>query len=464
MKKINAFIGNFSAQLLRILPIFMIALFFRVIIKERLNNGKDRFVFQKKSKRYTVLALDSERYRGDIDILAQSNIYRVLHIRQGWQLIVVKAFLKGKHYVSEVENLDKNSILGKQHIKTKDFVFNILNKLFKMIDISCVTTVHFKYIADYYWVLSSEKLNVPWIMLYRECNVMSPIIYDAVVSMMKKQEPFLGSHVIVHNSKIREAFLESNFCLKNKITVASALRMDQLVKKSKELENSPISPNENKRKKFTLFYFPIDSSMFGSMNKSVDIQKYYPDGNFWINKEKYFTLLHQVILELAEENKDIDFVIKPKEIFLYDESWRYYQKIISNSSVDITKLKNYSIDPNANVHNLIEESDIICGGQSSTTIESIIMKKQMILPLFCDYQKTDYFAQFPWKDYLDLFNIVLNPQSFKDTFYKLINSHDINEDQMIRRKDLYLSCFDDYTGNALCLYTRTIEKVIKNNL
>ena len=460
MKKMNAFVSNILVRIIRVTPIILIAIFFRVIIKERLKNRKDRFVFKKQSNRYSLLALDSQRYREDLDILAKSDKFRVLHLRQGWQLLIVKAFLKGKNYVSEIENLDESSKLGKEHKKTNDFVLNVLNKFFKLIEIDCVTTVHFKYIADYYWVNSCEKLNKPWIMLYRECNVMSPIIYDTVVGMMKKQNPFKGSHVIVHNKRIKDAFLESNFCSTQKITVASALRMDQLVKKSKQIEHLKFDSILSKRKKFTLFYFPVDSSMFGSMNESIDIKKYYPEGNYWVHREKYFTQLHEAILELAEENRDIDFVIKPKKIFMHDKSWSYYEKVISNSKVDVKKLDNYVIDADANVHNLIIESSIICGGQSSTTIESLLMKKPIILPFFCDYHKTDYFAQFPWKDYLDLFNVVRDVDSFKSTFRVLINSNDISENEMSKRKELYLSCFDDYTGRAVDRYTETIQKVI----
>ena len=460
MKKMNAFVSNILVRIIRVTPIILIAIFFRVIIKERLKNGKDRFVFKKQSNRYSLLALDSQRYRGDLDILAQSEKFRVLHISQGWQLLLIKAFLVGKYYVSDIENLDESSKLGKEHKKTLDFIFNVLNKLNNIVDINSVSTVHFKYIADYYWVYAAEKLGIPWIMLYRECNVMSPIVYDMVVSMMRKQNPFIGSHVIVHNKRIKGAFLESNFCPAEKITIASALRMDQLVLKSKQIENNNLESSISKRKKFTLFYFPVDSSMFGSKNKSVEIQKYFPEGDYWQDREKYFSQLHETILELAEENKDIDFVIKPKKTFMHEKSWFFYEKVLSNSSVDVDKLDNYFIDADADVHNLITESSIICGGQSSTTIESLLMRKPIILPIFCDYHKTDYFAQFPWKDYLDLFNVVRDVDSFKSTFRILINSNDISENEMSKRKELYLSCFDDYTGRAVDRYTETIQKVI----
>ena len=108
MKKMNAFVSNILVRIIRVTPIILIAIFFRVIIKERLKNGKDRFVFKKQSNRYSLLALDSQRYRGDLDILAQSEKFRVLHISQGWQLLLIRAFLVGKYYGSDIENLDES--------------------------------------------------------------------------------------------------------------------------------------------------------------------------------------------------------------------------------------------------------------------------------------------------------------------------------------------------------------------
>ena len=41
-------------------------------------------------------------------------------------------------------------------------------------------------------------------------------------------------------------------------------------------------------------------------------KKYYSSSNYWDKKERFFIQLHETILKLADENRDIDFVIKPK--------------------------------------------------------------------------------------------------------------------------------------------------------
>ncbi len=459
MKFLNSLIAKGISRVILLTPNLLIAILLRLAIKQRKSNGKDTILYGKGSSKCTILALDSERYRGDIDILAKSEEFRVLHIRQGWQRLLIQVFLKGKYYIYEVENATNNTDLYNRHKKTQSLITDVLAKLYKIINVDCVTTVHFKYIPDYYWTVASESLNIPYIMLYRECNVMSPIIYDMVLSMMLSHDHFHGSHVIVHNQRCKDVFIESNFVEEEKITIASALRMDTLVKNINQGKYKNIA-QEKKRKKFTLFYFPVNSSMFGSNNTSVDIKKYYPNGNYWDQKESFFTQLHESILKLAKENKDIDFVIKPKEIFMHEKSWNFYEKVVLESGVDIKKLDNYIVDAHADVHSLIAESNVVCGGQSSTTIESFLLGKRVILPVFCGYISTDYFKQLPWRNNLDLFDIAKDVAEFEEVFYDAMESAEINDDIMKERKELYLQCFDDLTGDAIGKYTKTIIDVV----
>jgi hypothetical protein len=462
MKDLNTLILKIISQIITLMPGFLIAIFLRLAIKQRHANGKDTVLYKNKSNKYTILALDSERYRGDLDVLAKSDKFRVLHIRQGWQMLLIQANLKGKHYIHEFKNIDKNTDLYNKHKNTQLLITNVLTKLYKIISIDCVTTVHFKYLPDYYWTMASESLNIPYIMLYRECNLMSPIIYDMVLSMMASQGVFHGSHVIVHNQKCKDVFIQSNFAKENMITIASALRMDALVNNINQDKYKNIT-KENKRKKFTLFYFPVDSSMFGIKNNKVDVKKYYSSSNYWDKKERFFIQLHETILKLADENRDIDFIIKPKDIFMHEKSWNFYEKVVLKSGVDVKKLDNYIVDAYADVHSLIVESDVVCVGQSSTTIESLILGKRVIFPAFFEYMDTEYFKQFPWRNHLGLFDIATDAIEFEKVFYNAMQSVEVSDHIMEKRKELYLQCFDDLTGDAIGKYTKTIINVIEQH-
>ncbi len=250
-------ISKFFSMVIPLIPNFLIVTFLRLSIKQRRADGEDTILYKKKSDKRTILALDSERYRGDIDVLAKSENFRVLHIRQGWERLITDVHLRGMENIVKVKNLPKGTELYYKNKKTLLLMKKILSKLYKIIDIDCVTTVHFKYHPDYYWTKVSEDLNVPYIMLYRECNLMSPLMYKKVTLMMENHGKFHGSHIIVHNKKCKDVFIESDFAKEEDVTIASALRMDDLLNKvNQEKCNNTVI--ENQRKKFVLFYFPVD--------------------------------------------------------------------------------------------------------------------------------------------------------------------------------------------------------------
>ena len=56
-------------------------------IKEKRSDGKSRRIFSKSSNRIPILALDSDRYRGDLEVLSTNKKFRVLYMNQrppGW--------------------------------------------------------------------------------------------------------------------------------------------------------------------------------------------------------------------------------------------------------------------------------------------------------------------------------------------------------------------------------------------
>jgi len=457
-KKVNTFIVGGLGLFIRFMPSIVIAFIVRLAIKKRDSYGKDSVFYRNNTKQYTVLALDSERYRGDIDVLAQQKELRVLHINQGWQVVLVLSTLKGGFSIGEVLDAKLGTKLYSKHQKTHVSHRKILSSLYKILKVDCVTTVHFKYIYDYYWTSESENLNVPFIMLARECNFFSPMIYGVIVEKMKAQSHFHGTHIIVHNKKCKEVYVDNDFCDADKITIASALRMDRFVR---QLQSQEVITNHKKIKKnktFVLFYFPVNSSTFNDVDPSVSLKN-----NYWDNRHKLFIDLHQSILELASHNRDINFIIKPKSNFMVEKSWRFYQEVIKNSGVNIAELDNYIVNADLDVSKLLIEADVVCGLQSSTTVEAAFAGKRVILPMFDGFRDTPYFGQFPWRNYIDVFDVAHDIYEFKDLVYDSFKNQTIPEGVQQRRKELFLSCFDDLTGQAAKMYTETIIDVIESN-
>ena len=446
-------------------PKIIIALIVRIFIKQRKYNGGDTIFYSKYSEKITILMLDSDRYRGDLEILSKSNKFRVLHIRQIFQSLLTNIFLKGDVTVQQLSNIKSTSNLYNQHTRTISLFRKVLKYIYYFINIDCVTTVHFKYVPDYYWTLISEELSVPYICLHRECNLLSPTIRDRVVRMMNLIGRFHGSHIVVHNKRCKEVFVETNFASNDQVTICGALRMDEIGSSKLVQHNNFIT---DKKKVFTLFYFPVVSTTF-CIDK-FGVEKYGINTGYWITgksrrcwefNESLFTLLHLKILSMAKKYEDIDFIIKVKPEFKKHYSWKFYENFLNDSDIDWNRLKNYRIESDVDVRSLINKSNVVCGLQSSTTVESIFMDKKVIIPLFKELHKTKYYDQFPWRDYEDLCCIVEDDVSFERevlaSFDSSLPEYIVDKD---RSEELFKECFGFNDGESLSRYENIIIGIV----
>ena len=182
----------------------------------------------------------------------------------------------------------------------------------------------------------------------------------------------------------------------------------------------------------------------------------------WLNLNRLFIDLNEAILELAYENKDIDFVIKPKADFISSSLPPLY-KIHNDFVGKFGKLKNYSISPDENVYKLIIDSDIVCGMESSTSIESLLFGKEIIVPFFYNYIKSDFFIKsFPWKEQLEYFTIASSKKEFKEIFYnKVARINHSNQGKNSVKMDIFQNLFGKLDGNIGKRYGDKIKEIVK---
>jgi hypothetical protein len=426
-------------------------------IKERSHNGRDRFFFSRPKNKITILALDSNRYRGDLDALAKNKKFRVLHMTQrvpGW---LIQAFYKDnmlKKYINSKKGSDENIC----HNNALKFTTDFLQYFYSFVSVDCVTSVNFRYIEDYNWSKASSIIGVPFIILYRECMITFERIYDEIFFRLKDRfGKFHGDHVIVHNQITKKLFINSGYCNEKNITVGGALRMDKFLEDIKK--NSTVN---KKNKIFTLFYFPHTLSLFGREGKYGSKEEYQYHSKEWDKRDALFEDLHSCIIELAESNPEIDFIIKPKLEMVSNETWVFYENIVRKSNIDVSRLSNYKVLPEADVHELIIKSDVICALQSSTALESAVAKKRVIFPLFYQFLDTPYLNNFPWSKHLNLFDVAKDKSDFKRLFYEILNQPHVDKHVISERIDLFETYFDSYDGVAFDKYSKVIESVVDN--
>ena len=437
---------------------FLLLLVVLLNIRERRVDGKDRILFSRPKNKITILALDSKRYRGDLDALAKNKRFRVLHMTQrapGW---LIKTFYKDNELKKYI-NAKKGSTESIQHNDALKFTVDFLRYFYSHISVNCVTTVNYKYIEDYNWSKASNIIGVPYIIMYRECLMAVERSYDKIFLRTRDRfGKFHGSHIIVHNQIAKKLFVTSGYCNEKNISVCGALRMDKLLEGIKKY-----SPINKKNKTFTLFYFSHNVSIFGRDGEMVFKEKYQYHSKEWRHRDDLFTDLHNAIIELAQSNPDINFIIKPKLEMVNHKTWKFYENIVEKSSIDVSRLSNYKVLPEAEVHKLIMDSDVICSFHSSTALESAITRKRVIFPLFYQFMDSPYFNNFPWKDHVHLFDVANNKSHFKSLFYDALNKPHINEHITNKRKTLFDTYFESNNGTAFQKYSKVIEGVVANN-
>jgi hypothetical protein len=446
---------------------FFFATLLRIGVKERHANGKDSIIYSKEKNRYTILALDSGRYRGDLDLLSRDGKFRILHIKQSWTGTLIRFFYNKKNrkiLVIDIAQAKDQDLLD-IHAKAVDFSTEVLKHLLNMISISCVTTVNNRYLEDYPWILALKKLRVPHVMLYREGLLNSRRVYDRSVYRNKRTVKFHGNKIIVQNFLTKKMFLDSRITTEDQIAVCGSLRMDSFINKI----NSKTS-KQNKRKKFTLFYFEYSDTLFGkNLKQKTSTEPSYHEvyghkSGVWDGRKALFRELHEVILKMAKNNPNTDFVIKPKREIMESESWNFYKQVVRESNIDIDCLSNYNIEPDIDVSKLIIDSSVICGLQSTTLVESGFAGKMVILPFFNNYMKTIFFEDFGWKDNLHLFEFAKNKDEFESLVLDGLVNYKVSESIQNERVLLFEKYFFRSNIGAVDCYSNEIIDVIESDL
>ncbi|MBT5399448.1 hypothetical protein HOL24_02775 [bacterium] len=438
---------------------YILAIIYRFFIVERLSNGKSKLIHSNVNNCTTILALDSDRYRGDLEALASSPLLRVLCIRSKWQgLLIGLLYEKDKINALDYSRaMPGDNLFDNIKEPAQEFMCEFLTVLFSMVKVSCVTTVSYRYIEDSDWALASEKLGIPYIMLYRECLLSKGLRFYHDVVQRHKKFKFFGSHIIVHNDTCKESFVESSFLDEKKISVVGALRMDKYLTTIKG--NNQSRRTDNTRRQFVLFYFPYNMSLFGKQGTPPLNYKYKYAFSIWPYRKEYFRDVHSAIVELSIEYPEIDFIIKPKNIMIEDVSWKFYEKILDEMNFNKDKASNYFVESNANVHDLIFDSDAVCALQTSTAIEASIAGKPVILPIFENYRSTKNYQDFLWRQYLELFDVADNKRHFKDLIIRSMSCSVVNEKTLSKRKKIFKKFFNDLDGTSLNRYVEIIINI-----
>ena len=412
----------------------------------------------------TILALKSEKFRGDLECLSRVEKFRVLYLESKWEVPIIAAFTNKKIKGYKYLNAEKGDDIYELKRKIDIYFCGFISSLLKLIEIDCVVTPNYRYIEDYPWVMSLTKKGIPHILLFREGLMNTERLFEGITARHALYKRYPLTHLVVHNKISKRSFVESGFASEEQVSICGALRMDNLLKLIINKDGT-VRKYDGRRKRVVFFFFPYTTSIFGreklSPTEALFGDKYRYAESIWPQRINLFRDLHISFARLAQKLPDVDFVIKPKPKHINKGvSGDEYLKIINELGIDLNKLDNYTIEPNVNVHDLIINSDVIIALQSSTVLESAIAGKHVIFPLFYNYKETKNFNDFMWRNHLDLFDVAESAEELEALVVKRIEKPEIDEEFMKGRRELFKEYFSDLDGVALKKYSETIENIV----
>ncbi|MBO06242.1 MAG: hypothetical protein CMI58_04310, partial [Parcubacteria group bacterium] len=295
MKKIINNIIKCSIKLMVKLGVtWPLVLIYARMIKEVMPVNRKDF---KKAK--TLLALNPNRFRGELEALAATNDFRVLKVPLGWQCKVLSLFwpknTNKKYFKERYFNPEGDREIIELQTKFRSFLKIFLKALYKKLSINGVIGAGVWYIQDYDWGWMSKEIGVPYIVLHRENLVTAPKHREHYLNRFKRIYKFRGNHIIVHSLVMKELLIQSGYVSPDKVSVMGCIRMDNFIAQLKNLNKLPKA-----RKKVLLFSF----------HYGVGLQMVRNPG--FVNRDlglvNLFEHVHVSIAKLALKHKDIDFI------------------------------------------------------------------------------------------------------------------------------------------------------------
>lgn len=410
---------------------------------------------EKKNSSIRILALNSFRYEHDLEILNNHPDVCIYILPHKIQTLINALFYRTlPNEIDKEDNTKKYCAfanLENQSERTQlvSYLEHFIPRLLKAAKLDGIMSCSFFYIADIDWQRACARKNIPYFALHKE-NMQDGVVFEQMVkrySSMKMK--FFGQRLFLYNHLVKKVILGAQICNSDIISVTGAARMDSLFRKVKNKEIS--SP----KRQITLF----------SSHHCIGLLQVPGAINYFSqNKDEgfveYFDLVHGHIIKFAQNHPDVDVYIKPK----WGDSWiEYIKKAGLKMGCNADTIPNLHITYETPAQELIETSSVILGINSTTLLESLIVGRPVILPLFAEaagkyYEKHVYFKEYE----NDAFHVVRSPDSLENAILDELEGKLPKRNMPTKMIEDYLGYCDDNSTNRIVEQMKMDIQNIKN--
>lgn len=322
-----------------------------------LNVKKIRSIRPKSKIKYKVFVLSKSG--GNEDLIYSQNKYNknilYFHLPRSFITQIYQTFFGTK-------NTQKNKNIKKNYI---NFLISLLKILKEKYKINAFIGFNFNFIVEIDLHIACNYLKIPFLLLYKESVLTRSERKYLQYYLKKKEVKFNGYKVAVYSNYAKNIFSKSNFVNKDKIKVIGCSRLgESFTYKSKIPKNQILYYEiQNDRGLPHRFVKQFSNNFF----KNLDCHKNY-------NLKYNWNFLHHKTLKTLKKyainNPKTVIIIKIKTGNLHNTN--QYLNLPKN-----IKLRFYGVG-----HQLLENSKVVIGWNTTAILEGIAANRFILLPYF----------------------------------------------------------------------------------
>mgnify|MGYP000123727883 CR=1 FL=1 len=403
-----------------------------------------------KNKNYkrTILVLNHIRFLNDLNVLGKNPDVRLLALSPNLQVLINSINCKHKHEREDYFKLTTENVRNDRYRLYK-FLTKFIPKLCKFANIDALLTCSFYYLQDQEWDRASKDSGIPFLAIYKE-NLKYEVRGEYSIQLYKSRGyKFQGNKLLVFDERSKTILSKSEICKPENILVTGMIRIDDIF--------NDVSNNDYSQKKdqVTLFSFRHAIGGFLTVDKSFDTC-FSTDGKNGV--VDLFDNVHSTIAKLAKANPNTKFVIKTKRAGMWPK--KINERLKHKLGYDSSEIENLEITSTTPAHDLIKNSDVIVGINSTTLLESKLFNKKTIIPFYDEaagrHKKEIYF-----QDFFDDFTIASSSEELEVMIQNSINSKNDNIKKI--SPDAIARYFGYFDGNNCNRLIEVVNNEIKAN-
>jgi hypothetical protein len=402
---------------------------------------------KKKNKR--LIVLNHIRFENDLRPISKKTSLDFIIFPASLQSFLNVIGLNNKHRRDEYIKSSSTEVIEDRK-RLNLFLQRYLRALQFFLKFDGFITCSFYYVQDQEWDKACLKVNIPFFAIYKE-NLKYETRKDFAKTLYNDRGyKFHGTKLFVFDYLSQQVLQGSHITHENDIVVTGMPRIDEVWNM---WNHHPAHSPEDLKKRKCITLFSFRHAIGGTLTSDKSFKACFSlDGKNGV--VQLFNQTHGAFAELALKFPDCDFIIKPK----WDGIWVDYIEDAIKKTVNksIREIPNLIVKSEFHVHDLILNSSAVVGLNSTTLLESVLLRRPTIIPFFEEISSR-YADEVYFKQYFDSFLIASSLEDFKTKIASIIQN---NSDTLPSLNPNLVKQYVGYFDGKNC--SRFEEQILKN--